>query len=174
MVSPDAGSHEFLLPTGGVRQTSTPATVLSQKQYKKEEERIIRELQLATQERNELRDRLIYITEGSMNKRYALLQTLWCQSWACTVTLILLSWWDLVSCASRMSLCSTSFFQNTSHGGGRTCRLVRSEKGNTFFCFLHLKNCTCGLSKEFRVEAVKSGVPVCIWKVLTGGGSVRI
>uniref|UniRef100_F1LX92 Spermatogenesis associated glutamate (E)-rich protein 4C like 3 n=1 Tax=Rattus norvegicus TaxID=10116 RepID=F1LX92_RAT len=53
----------------GVRQTSTPATVLSQKQYKKEEERIIRELQLATQERNELRDRLIYITEGSMNKR---------------------------------------------------------------------------------------------------------
>ncbi|XP_052028766.1 disks large homolog 5-like [Apodemus sylvaticus] len=51
------------------RQTSSPATVLSKKQAKKEEERLTRELQLVTQERNELRDRLIYVTEGAMNKR---------------------------------------------------------------------------------------------------------
>lgn len=72
MVSPIAGSHEFLLPTGGVRQTSTPATVLSQKQYKKEEERIIRELQFVSKYRNELRDCLLYVMEGSMKKRSAL------------------------------------------------------------------------------------------------------
>ncbi|XP_034375155.2 disks large homolog 5-like [Arvicanthis niloticus] len=51
------------------RQTSSPATVLSKKQAKKEEKRLTKELELCTQERNELRDRLIYVTEGSMNKR---------------------------------------------------------------------------------------------------------
>ncbi|XP_052028757.1 disks large homolog 5-like [Apodemus sylvaticus] len=51
------------------RQTSSPATVLSKKQAKEEEKRLTRELQLVTQERNELRDRLIYVTEGAMNKR---------------------------------------------------------------------------------------------------------
>ncbi|XP_052028760.1 disks large homolog 5-like [Apodemus sylvaticus] len=51
------------------RQTSSPATVLSKKQAKEEEERLTRELQLVTQERSELRDRLIYVTEGAMNKR---------------------------------------------------------------------------------------------------------
>ena len=76
-----------LLPTGAGRQTSTPATVLSKKQAKEEEERLTRELQLVTQERNELRDRLIYVTEGAMNKRYALLQMLWCLSGVCNVTL---------------------------------------------------------------------------------------
>lgn len=68
----------FLLPTEAGRQTSSPGTVLSQKQFKKEEESLTTELQLITQERNELRDRLIYATEGCMNKRYSLLQTLQC------------------------------------------------------------------------------------------------
>ncbi|XP_052028773.1 disks large homolog 5-like [Apodemus sylvaticus] len=49
--------------------TSSPKTVLSKKQAKKEEEMLTRELQLITQERNELRDRLMYVTEGAMNKR---------------------------------------------------------------------------------------------------------
>ena len=66
-----------LLPPGAGRQASSPATVLSKKQAEKEEERLTRELQLVTQERNELRDRLIYVTEGAMNKRFALLQMLW-------------------------------------------------------------------------------------------------
>ncbi|GAB1303312.1 Predicted gene, 21083 [Apodemus speciosus] len=51
------------------RQASSPATVLSKKQAKKEEERLTRELQLVAQERNELRERLIYVTEGAMKKR---------------------------------------------------------------------------------------------------------
>ncbi|XP_028611557.1 disks large homolog 5-like [Grammomys surdaster] len=51
------------------RQSSCPATVLSKKEAKKEEKRLTKELELSTQERNELRDRLIYVTEGSMNKR---------------------------------------------------------------------------------------------------------
>ncbi|XP_052028345.1 disks large homolog 5-like [Apodemus sylvaticus] len=51
------------------RQTSSPVTVLSKKQAKEEEERLTRELHLVTQERNKLRDRLIYVTEGAMNKR---------------------------------------------------------------------------------------------------------
>ncbi|XP_052028745.1 disks large homolog 5-like [Apodemus sylvaticus] len=54
---------------GAGRQTSSPATVPSKKQAKEEEERLTRELQLVTQERNELRDHLIYVTEGAMNKR---------------------------------------------------------------------------------------------------------
>ncbi|XP_052028753.1 disks large homolog 5-like [Apodemus sylvaticus] len=51
------------------RQTSSPATILSKKQAKKEEEKLTTELQLITQERNEVNDRLISITEGDMNKR---------------------------------------------------------------------------------------------------------
>ncbi|XP_028617189.1 disks large homolog 5-like [Grammomys surdaster] len=51
------------------RQSSSPTTVLSKKHAKKEEKRLTKELELSTQERNELRDRLIYVTEGSMNKR---------------------------------------------------------------------------------------------------------
>ncbi|XP_052028758.1 disks large homolog 5-like [Apodemus sylvaticus] len=51
------------------RQTSSPATILSKKQAKKEEVKLTTELQLITQERNEVNDRLISITEGAMNKR---------------------------------------------------------------------------------------------------------
>ncbi|GAB1303328.1 hypothetical protein APTSU1_001856900 [Apodemus speciosus] len=54
---------------GAGRQASSPATVLSKKQAMKEEERLTRELQLVTQERSELRERLIYVTEGAMKKR---------------------------------------------------------------------------------------------------------
>lgn len=78
----------FLLPTESGRQTSSPGTVLSKKQLEKEEESLTTELQLLTQERNELRDRLIYATEGHMNKRYALLETLHCYSGVCNVTII--------------------------------------------------------------------------------------
>ncbi|GAB1303333.1 Spermatogenesis-associated glutamate (E)-rich protein 4D [Apodemus speciosus] len=54
---------------GAGRQTSFPATVLSKKQVKKEEEKLTTELQLITQERNEVMDRLISITEEAVNKR---------------------------------------------------------------------------------------------------------
>ena len=70
--------------------TSSHATILSKKQARKEEEMLTRELQLVTQERNELRDRLIYVTEGVMNKRCALLQMLWCLSGINNVMLIFL------------------------------------------------------------------------------------
>lgn len=48
---------------------------MSKEQFEKEENELIKEIQLTTQETNELRDRLIYVTEGSMNKRYTLLHT---------------------------------------------------------------------------------------------------
>ncbi|XP_052028767.1 disks large homolog 5-like [Apodemus sylvaticus] len=51
------------------RQTSSSETVLSKKKAKKEEEKLTTELQLVTQERNEVNDHLISITEGAMNKR---------------------------------------------------------------------------------------------------------
>lgn len=70
------------LPTEAGRQTSPDGTALRMKQAEEEEERLLRELKLVTEETNELRDRLIYATEGAMNKRYALLQTLRCQPWA--------------------------------------------------------------------------------------------
>ncbi|GAB1303330.1 hypothetical protein APTSU1_001857100 [Apodemus speciosus] len=54
---------------GACRQTSFPTSVLSKKQAKKEEERLTRDLQLVKQERNELRNHLICVTEGAMNKR---------------------------------------------------------------------------------------------------------
>nr|XP_038954032.1 disks large homolog 5-like isoform X2 [Rattus norvegicus] len=50
------------------RQTSSHETVLNKVQANEEEERLNRELELTTKERNELTDRLLYVTGGSMNK----------------------------------------------------------------------------------------------------------
>ncbi|XP_038954027.2 disks large homolog 5-like [Rattus norvegicus] len=51
------------------RETSSPETALSEKQAKKEKERLIKELQLITEERNDLRYRLRFLTERSKNTR---------------------------------------------------------------------------------------------------------
>ncbi|XP_063134874.1 uncharacterized protein LOC134483567 [Rattus norvegicus] len=51
------------------RETSSPETAPSEKQVKKEKERLIKELQLITEERNDLRDRLRFLTERSKNNR---------------------------------------------------------------------------------------------------------
>ncbi|XP_063134541.1 disks large homolog 5-like isoform X1 [Rattus norvegicus] len=58
-----------LLPTEACRQTSSPENILNKVQANEEEERLNRELELTTKERNELTDRLLYVTGGSMNKR---------------------------------------------------------------------------------------------------------
>ncbi|EDL82671.1 rCG39259 [Rattus norvegicus] len=71
------------------RETSSPETALSKKQAKKEKERLIKELQLITEERNDLRDRLRFLTERSMKNRYESLQMLLFHSWVCKVTFIL-------------------------------------------------------------------------------------
>lgn len=55
----------------------------------KEKERLIKELQLITEERNDLRDRLRFLTERSMKNRYESLQMLLFHSWVCKVTFIL-------------------------------------------------------------------------------------
>ena len=88
-VSPLCKVTCVILPTGAGRQPSSPENVLSKKQARKEEEKLTTELQLITQERNEVNDRLISITEEAMNKRYALLQTQWCRSGVSNVTSIL-------------------------------------------------------------------------------------
>jgi len=80
-----------LLPTDAGRDTSSPETAPSEKQVKKEKERLIKELQLITEERNDLRDRLRFLTERSKNNRYESLQTLLFHSWVCKVTFILSS-----------------------------------------------------------------------------------
>ncbi|XP_063134866.1 uncharacterized protein Dlg5l4 isoform X2 [Rattus norvegicus] len=51
------------------RETSSPGTELSENQAKKEKERLIKELQLITEERNDLRDRLRFLTDRSMKYR---------------------------------------------------------------------------------------------------------
>ncbi|XP_063134611.1 uncharacterized protein LOC134483259 isoform X1 [Rattus norvegicus] len=51
------------------RETSSPGTELSENQAKKEKERLIKELQLITEERNDLSDRLRFLTERSMKNR---------------------------------------------------------------------------------------------------------
>ncbi|XP_063134790.1 disks large homolog 5-like [Rattus norvegicus] len=55
-------------PKEACRQTSCPENVLNKVQANEEEERLNRELELTTKERNELTDRLLYVTGGSMNK----------------------------------------------------------------------------------------------------------
>eukprot|EP00073_Rattus_norvegicus_P054583 XP_017457003.1 PREDICTED: disks large homolog 5-like isoform X1 [Rattus norvegicus] len=50
------------------RQTSSPENVLNKMQANEEEERLNRELELTTKERNELTERLLYVTGGSMSK----------------------------------------------------------------------------------------------------------
>ncbi|XP_051030727.1 disks large homolog 5 [Phodopus roborovskii] len=52
-------------------ETSTHPSLLTKKQVKKEMERLNRELQLMTNHRNDLRDRLLFITEGNVEKRPA-------------------------------------------------------------------------------------------------------
>ncbi|CAH7472049.1 Gm7361 [Phodopus roborovskii] len=49
-------------------ETSTHPSLLTKKQVKKEMERLNRELQLMTNHRNDLRDRLLFITEGNVEK----------------------------------------------------------------------------------------------------------
>nr|XP_038956679.1 uncharacterized protein LOC102549583 isoform X6 [Rattus norvegicus] len=59
-------------PLGGYdagRETSSTGTELSKKQAKKENKRWIKELQLITEERNDLRDCLMFVTERSMKNR---------------------------------------------------------------------------------------------------------
>ncbi|XP_063134914.1 disks large homolog 5-like isoform X3 [Rattus norvegicus] len=51
------------------RETSSPGTDLREKQAKKEKERLIEELHLITEKRNDLRDRLRFLTERSMKNR---------------------------------------------------------------------------------------------------------
>lgn len=81
-----------LVTTEAGRQTSSPGPVVINKEVNtenSEEQRLIRQLQSATEERNELRDLLTYVTERYRNNRYALLQTVLCHSWICNVTFIL-------------------------------------------------------------------------------------
>ncbi|XP_063134741.1 disks large homolog 5-like [Rattus norvegicus] len=55
-------------PKEACRQTSSPENVLNKVQANEEEERLNRELELTTKERNELTECLLYVTGGSMNK----------------------------------------------------------------------------------------------------------
>ncbi|XP_063134817.1 disks large homolog 5-like [Rattus norvegicus] len=55
-------------PKKACRKTSSHETVLNKVQSNEEEERLNRELELTTKERNHLTDPLLYVTGGSMNK----------------------------------------------------------------------------------------------------------
>ncbi|XP_028639073.1 disks large homolog 5-like, partial [Grammomys surdaster] len=59
----------FTLPAEVRRRTSSPESVLIKKVAMEEEERLTEELQFITQNTNGARDRLIFLTEGSINKR---------------------------------------------------------------------------------------------------------
>ncbi|XP_026635789.1 disks large homolog 5-like [Microtus ochrogaster] len=70
----------FHLPTDADTVPSSKPRPRTQKQMQKEMERLTRELQLMTSQRNELRDHVIFITEGKVDDRYPLFQTSWhCQ-----------------------------------------------------------------------------------------------
>lgn len=57
------------LPTEAAVEASSQPTPLTQKQVKKELERLSTELQLMRRQRDELRDRLLFITEGTVDNR---------------------------------------------------------------------------------------------------------
>ena len=67
----------FHLPTDADTVPSSKPRPRTQKQMQKEMERLTRELQLMTSQRNELRDHVIFITEGKVDDRYPLFQTSW-------------------------------------------------------------------------------------------------
>ncbi|XP_038956644.1 disks large homolog 5-like [Rattus norvegicus] len=67
--SNDGQRQHFWRMFNAGRETSSPETALSEKQAKKEKERLIKELQLITEERNDLRYRLRFLTERSKNNR---------------------------------------------------------------------------------------------------------
>ncbi|XP_063134584.1 disks large homolog 5-like [Rattus norvegicus] len=54
-------------PKEACRQMSSPENILNKVQANEEEERLNRELELTTKERNELTERLLYVTGGSMS-----------------------------------------------------------------------------------------------------------
>uniref|UniRef100_A0A8C8UI32 Disks large homolog 5 N-terminal domain-containing protein n=1 Tax=Peromyscus maniculatus bairdii TaxID=230844 RepID=A0A8C8UI32_PERMB len=56
-------------------EPSSHPTLLTKKEVRTKLERLTMELQLVTSQRNELRDRLIFVTEGTMDNRYPLFQT---------------------------------------------------------------------------------------------------
>ncbi|CAO2638059.1 Disks large homolog 5 [Lemmus lemmus] len=59
----------FHLPTDAATVLSSKPRPLSQKQMQKEMERLTKELQLMTSQRNELRDHVIFVTEGKVEDR---------------------------------------------------------------------------------------------------------
>lgn len=61
-------------PTGAAECKPSSPTLLTKKQMSKEMERLTTQLPLMTSKRNELRDLLILISEGSLDIRYSLFQ----------------------------------------------------------------------------------------------------
>ena len=92
----------FSTHTESSKEPASHPMLLSKKQVKKEEERLTTELQLMTRERNDLKDQLMILTEGTVDNRYPLFQTSWgCRQ--CQPHLLPLK--VLVS----MRLCQTSY-----------------------------------------------------------------
>ena len=72
-------SPVFYLHTESSKEPASHPVLLNKKQIKMEEERLTTELELMTRERNDLKDRLMILTEGDVDNRYLLFQT----SWSC-------------------------------------------------------------------------------------------
>ena len=72
-------SFVFYLHIETCTKTASNPMFLDKKQIKKEEERLTTELQLMTRERNDLKERLMILTEGTVDNRCLLFQT----SWSC-------------------------------------------------------------------------------------------
>lgn len=146
-----------LLPTEACRQTSTPETVLNKVQANEEEERLIRELELTTEERNELTDRLLYVTGGSMNKRYALLQ-MSCVIHRCVISF---SCYPLNVVGSRMLCPPKDLLLNLLSHREEIQNLTLTEEWvwKWTLWFLLLKIWTWDLSEDFRDKVTGAWVP---------------
>ena len=70
-------SPVYYLRSESSKEPASHPMLLSKKQVKKEEERLTTELQLMTRERNDLKDQLKILTEGTVDNRYPLFQTSW-------------------------------------------------------------------------------------------------
>ena len=67
----------FYQQTESSKEPASHPVLLNKKQIKMEEERLTTELQLMTRERNDLKDQLMILTEGTVDNRYLLFQTSW-------------------------------------------------------------------------------------------------
>ncbi|XP_037064183.1 LOW QUALITY PROTEIN: disks large homolog 5-like [Peromyscus leucopus] len=150
------------LPTEAAMEPSSHPTLLTKKEVRTKLERLTMELKLMTSQRNELRDRLIFVTEGTMDNRYPLFQT---PGHVLNVPLTFF----LSSCCESVSLPQAKF-----------CKKLKLEHKEIMSELKSLQNENLessekfsDLTKESLLSALSSWKPVVLGVLVPGGWGGR-